>query len=310
MTHQRMADGVSTDVYRITRGDERFYLRVLPDEGATFAAEVRAHQLALDAGCRVPEVLAYEPFSDQLLRSIMITAEIPGVPLTAEIAPETARRIVRRAGRDLARINQIAVDGFGWVDRGGARLPEGLTAEQATIDDLLIREYLPLLDTLPDEPVEGLKPGQFRLAVRNATELVSSGAAEGAWLAHGDLDTSHIFVDNDRYSGIIDFGEIRGMPWYYDLAHHLMHDGERLPFSTAGWLLDGYRDIQSVPANVEDHMAAMSLLIASRALARHIRRAPESQIVAIAQRAISREVEKLTDGVAIHWQPVNRDTRS
>ena len=39
-----------------------------------------------------------------------------------------------------------------------------------------------------------------------------------AWLAHGDFDCSHIYVADGRYSGIIDFGEIRGANPWYDLA--------------------------------------------------------------------------------------------
>ncbi len=50
-----------------------------------------------------------------------------------------------------------------------------------------------------------------------------------ARLAHGDFDTTHIYEKNCRYSGIIDFGEIRGAEPLYDLGHFQLHDGERLP---------------------------------------------------------------------------------
>ncbi|MEZ4571004.1 MAG: hypothetical protein R2849_11885 [Thermomicrobiales bacterium] len=53
---ERVADGASTIVYRFQRGTERFYLRILPEEGSTFAPEVLAHQLAGSLGCSVPEV--------------------------------------------------------------------------------------------------------------------------------------------------------------------------------------------------------------------------------------------------------------
>ena len=41
---ERVAEGVSTWVYRIRRGGETFYLRILPEADATFAPEVIAHQ--------------------------------------------------------------------------------------------------------------------------------------------------------------------------------------------------------------------------------------------------------------------------
>src|SRR5436305_1724519 len=54
---ERLAEGVATYVYRIGRGDERFYLRILPEIGDSFAPELAAiratiarHDAWLDAG--------------------------------------------------------------------------------------------------------------------------------------------------------------------------------------------------------------------------------------------------------------------
>src|SRR5438552_17370156 len=42
---ERVEEGVSTYVYRIDRGNEVFYLRVLPEANASFAPEVHVHEL-------------------------------------------------------------------------------------------------------------------------------------------------------------------------------------------------------------------------------------------------------------------------
>ena len=42
---------------------------------------------------------------------------------------------------------------------------------------------------------------------------------ESAWLAHGDFDATAIFYRDGRYSGLIDFGEIRGTEPLFDLGH-------------------------------------------------------------------------------------------
>lgn len=51
---ERVLEGVSTVVYRITRGGERFYLRILPEIGASFAPEVYAHGALRASGCWFP----------------------------------------------------------------------------------------------------------------------------------------------------------------------------------------------------------------------------------------------------------------
>jgi len=293
VTWERMTDGVSTVVYRATRGDEHFYLRILPEKEATFALEVRAHQLAREARCAVPEVLFYEAFDPDFGRSLMLTTEIPGRPLTAETPPDVAREAVRAAGRDLARINRIPVEGFGWIRRSMSDVPETLSAETVDLGDMVMYDYVHLILTLP---AAGGVPGLEKTVLQRCIDQACydlEGSASPSRLAHGDLDTSHIFIHDDRYSGIIDFGEIRGMPPYYDLGHHRMHDAERLPYSTLGWLLEGYTEVAPLPDEAPARIRAWSLLIAARVLWQWLPRDPNSQIAATARRSIRRDVAEL-----------------
>jgi len=283
-----MTDGVSTVVYRAERGDERFYLRILPEEGATFAPEVRAHQLARSLGCQVPEVLAYEALDPALERSIMLTSEIPGRPLSEDVSAIDAEEIVRAAGRDLARINSIPVSGFGWVRRDTADVPDEPAAEHPDLASMLAAEYGTVIDGLPADAVPGVDAERLRLHLFRALETARAGGESR--LAHGDFDTSHIFVHDGRYSGIIDFGEIRGMPTLYDLGHHRMHDQERLPYSTLGWLVDGYREVSPLLGDSMHQILAWSSLIAARALYRGLQRTPASQIVIAARLSLIRDL--------------------
>lgn len=73
---ERVAEGVSTWVYRMTSRKETFYLRVLPEEGASFAPEVAAHILLRQRQVNVPEVIYFEQCHDLLQRSIMVTSAI------------------------------------------------------------------------------------------------------------------------------------------------------------------------------------------------------------------------------------------
>ena len=89
-----------------------------------------------------------------------------------------------------------------------------------------------------------------------------------ARLTHGDFDVTHIFEHDRRYSGIIDWGEIRGASMWYDLGHFRMHDGAQLDARVLPWLLEGYAQVVGLPDDSWSHICFASLLIAVRASAR------------------------------------------
>ncbi|WP_020579064.1 phosphotransferase [Actinopolymorpha alba] len=88
-TFQRTRTGSSTQVYRVDRGTETFYVRIAEGPGDSFAPEVELHRVLHAAGVRVPAVAYYEPFDDAWGRSVMVTTEVSGHPLSAS-TPATA----------------------------------------------------------------------------------------------------------------------------------------------------------------------------------------------------------------------------
>ena len=87
---ERVAEGISTSVYRIRRGMETFYLRVLPEAGASFAPEVRAHALLRARGVAVPVVIYFEHCHPALRR-----AWKPSTPPTGTSSTSTWNRTWR-----------------------------------------------------------------------------------------------------------------------------------------------------------------------------------------------------------------------
>ncbi len=267
---ERVAEGVSTHVYRIGRGGERFYLRVWPEPGESFAPEARVHALLWERGVRVPEVVYFEHDNALLRRSVLVTTAVAGNPVGRRGSDRETRAILVAAGRELAVINSVPVAGFGWLRRDRAAAP-GLAAGHPTYR-AFIREHLEADLALLSAGV----PGDRRVAA--IRELL---ARHDAWLdapparlAHGDFDATHIYEQDGRYTGIIDFGEIRGGDPWYDLGHFRMHDGETLPAPTLPWLLEGYGAVAPLPADHARRIGFSSLLIAVRALSRRLRRAP------------------------------------
>jgi aminoglycoside phosphotransferase (APT) family kinase protein len=287
---ERVAEGVSTFVYRIRRGAETFYLRVLPELDASFAPEARAHALLRERGVRVPDVVHWEDRDPLLGLSVMVTTEIPGRHLGCRTVDDATREIVREAGQQLAIVHTVPVAGFGWIRRDRSTVTE-LEAEHPTLRSFVFEHLETDLAALERQR---LLSGHDAEAIRALVAAHPSWLnAEQAVLAHGDFDVTQIFQRDAWYTGIIDFGEIRGADRWYDLGHFRMHDGETLPIPVLDWLLDGYRSVVPLSADHRHRIGFASVLIAVRALARCLERRPDQAAQHQARISIPRDLALL-----------------
>ncbi|MGI8687207.1 MAG: phosphotransferase family protein [Thermomicrobiales bacterium] len=290
LTVTHVTEGVSTYVYRITRGAETFYLRALPEAGASFAPEAEAHRLLHERGVKVPEVIYVARHDETLGRSVMVTTAIAGSHIGHIPAHAQLRDIMIEAGRDLARINQIPVAGFGWIRRDQQKVRR-LEAEHPTYR-AFVAEYLDAaLATLRRYVLDADESAAIRTILDRHDHWLES---DDGWLAHGDFDATHIYQENGRYTGIIDFGEMRGASRWYDLGHFRMHDGETVPARILPWLLEGYRTVTPLPDDYEQRIGFASLLIAIRALARLLVNNPHCTSSRLYLAAIRREMALLS----------------
>ena len=271
---ERMLEGGSTYVYRIIFPQETFYLRILPEVGASFAPEAAVHSRLRQLAVKVPEVIYVEPYNELLQRSIMVTTEIQGQPLTQSqsLSQEELQGILQEAGRDLARLNSLPVKGFGWITRDRPTL--SLEAQWATLRLFLLEFWNADLAFLAKNTLSSMEIVQLERVVTYYDAWLDS---EQGYLAHGDMDISHIYQENGRYTGIIDFGEIRGASSWYDLGHFHMRDCETLPVQLEPYLVDGYREITPLPEDYEQHIRFTSLLINVRILARSLQKRPANR---------------------------------
>src|SRR5437588_9726597 len=266
----RMEEGMSTYVYRISHANEVFYLRVQPEANASFAPEVHVHQLLRSKGVKVPEVIHFERENELLQRSIMVTTEIKGMPLGHCAVETDTRKILFEAGRDLAIINSLLVEGFGWIRRDKCEMTR-LEAEFPTYRAFISEHLESDLADLEDRVL----PKSDIITIGHILARYDGWLDGGqARLAHGDFDVTHIYQVQGQYTGIIDFGEIRGTHMFYDLGHFKMYDGEMLPFLVFPYLVEGYREVTVLPPNYEQQVSLASLLIAVRTLARTLEKRP------------------------------------
>jgi Ser/Thr protein kinase RdoA (MazF antagonist) len=259
---ERVAEGGSTIVYRVRGALRTYYLRICPEEGVSLGAEAAVHQRLSAIGLRVPRVLHVEPLNLVFQRSLMLTTEIPGHAIGDARPYQMADAIVRQAGRELARINQMLVQGYGWANRL-AQPSGGIAAEYPSLPLWLQAHFAAPIQALAGCDV--LSGQDVQLVARLLGRACELFRDEPAALAHGDFDLTHIYCEHGAYTGIIDFGEIRGAHWLYDLGHFAIEHSDLLPS-----LIEGYQEIRPLAATDMYSIRLTGLLIAAQRVGRRI----------------------------------------
>jgi Ser/Thr protein kinase RdoA (MazF antagonist) len=210
--------------------------------------------------------------------------------VAADVQPEAGRpggqyptgrtrkdELAIRVAADLALINAVLVEGFGWVRRRGRGWP--LRAESP--------DYGPFLtSSLPADwpgPLGELLPGRVLAAVETMLDEERARPPAAARLAHGDFDATAIFCAAGRYTGVIDFGEIRGAEPAFDVGHFHLHDQEHVPSRLLPALLDGYA--RNGPPPDEAAVRRSAVLLGLRQLCRWLARGYRLDHPAVVRRA-------------------------
>ena len=258
----RTPAGVAAQVYRVHAVGRVLYVRIAEEDDEDLSVDAALLEHLRVEGLHVPPVVHVEPFDQALGRSVLIMGEIAGEPLAQCRDQRAARRVVRLAGRELAVLNRIGVHGFGWVQRQPPTWP--LRAGSRNYAEF-VTSYLP--DPWPG-PLVALFSGSELDRLWSLVASERGRELEDASLAHGDFDTTPIFQADGRYTGLIDFGEIRGTEPLFDLGHFFLHDQQSTPISLVDDLLAGYGEVAALPAGYEELVRRSALLLGLRQLAR------------------------------------------
>jgi Ser/Thr protein kinase RdoA (MazF antagonist) len=262
LTVARTPAGVAAQVYRVHAAGRVVYARIAEDDDEDLSVDAALLEHLRALGLHVPEVVHVERFEQALGRSVLITGEIAGEPLAGCRDQRAARRVARAAGRELAVLNGVGVQGFGWVRRQPPAWP--LRAASGTYAEF-VTSYLP-------DPWPGPLAALFSVAeLERLGALVDSERRRnlaGATLSHGDFDTTAIFQQDGEYSGLIDFGEIRGTEPLFDLGHFHLWEHQRSPLPLWEELVDGYGEVAALPAGYQALVGRSATLLGLRQLAR------------------------------------------
>jgi len=229
--------GVSTEVFRLIGKKQNYYLR-LSDFKENISTEVLAHKMIIEKGVKAPIVLYYEDFNKLINRSFIITTEIRGKPVKK--IKNLPKKVLIEAGKQLALINSIPIKSFGWFDCSKPNAKK-LEAEYKNYQDFALdfSNIEAMLNDLKKAKIfnKGFSK-KYLEYIRKNQNLIK---CKQAYLAHGDFCEDHIYVYKNKYSGIIDFGDIRATSQYHDLAHFYKYSSKYFDS-----LLEGYRIINSL----------------------------------------------------------------
>lgn len=244
-------NGVSTDVYRLIKDTTILYLR-LSDPKENMSTEALAHRLIIEKGVSIPKVLHYEDFNESLGRSYMITTEIKGEP--ARNDKTHLKEITYQAGKQIALVNTILVEGFGWLDWKTPNITKlkGLYSswEEFRLDFSRIENMLN--DLIGSGTIDRHIADKYLRYVNDNKQLIKCTQAH---LAHGDFGLDHVYTFEGKYSGIIDFGDIRATSIYSDLAHFYTYSPESFDD-----LLKGYLEVTPLEEGYKEKIEFESML--------------------------------------------------
>jgi Ser/Thr protein kinase RdoA (MazF antagonist) len=258
----RTPAGVAAQVYRVEAAGRVLYARIAEEAHEDLSVDAVLLEHLRNQGLHVPAVVHVEPFDQALGRSLLILGEIPGAPLAHCRDQGAARRVARAAGAELAALNAVGVRGFGWIQRRPPPWP--LRGS--------FRDYAGFVGSdLPDPwpgPLAALLPAAELDRLGSLVASERSRKLKGARLAHGDFDPTAIFQADGRYSGLIDFGEVRGTEPLFDLGHFCLHDREHTQVPLLGDVLAGYGDVVPFPDGHLELIRRSAILLGLRQLAR------------------------------------------
>lgn len=251
---EEVNDGVSTEVYKLTNKGIVYYVRISQDKDM-WKKEADVYKILKNKNLHIPEVIL-KANTDEIY--FLITSEILGKPISAN--SENLEEILEYAGEELGIINSIPVKSFGYFD----------DTPYEKYEDFLFRNFEEKVNTLTSI---GLITNSQKKNLLTLGERYRKLASEirRPYLSHGDFDFSQIFESDGKYSGIIDFGDIRGSSQFHDLSHFCTVEQD----SYLKPLLRGFKKIVNMPTNWADFINMEVLGICVSRLNWIIRDTPE-----------------------------------
>lgn len=241
-------ENFSTDVFKLTKENEVLYMRILSKE-ENVEPQCFVHNLLLEKGIKVPKIVYYERKVEIFdNRDVMIVKELKGRSVLEDennFSEDEKVNILKEAGRDLAKINMIEVEKYGDI----CEVKDGkLIGFEDSYEEYTLERVPKKLRSLVENGVitNELSERLLNYILKNKNLLHIDG---NSYLSHGDFHLEHIYQYNGKYTGILDFGDIRGTSKYHDLGFFYTHFRKYFAY-----LIEGYEEIHKLPDNYMENV--------------------------------------------------------
>jgi|ERR1022692_728831 hygromycin-B 4-O-kinase len=203
-------------VFELRLRDRVAYLKLARNAGAhrNIRREVAVLEFVRARRVPVPAVEAYDQSGDVAGVPCAVLADVGGDPLTG------TEPVFRQVGAHLRSLHETLAIGFGAISAG-----DDLVGDDASWRETLERPAVALLPAVD----AGLVDAGLLTRARDAIDRFAP-VLEGldcARLIHGDFCPRHVYADDSRITGIIDWGDAMAGDPAYDFGR-LLHSAIRV----------------------------------------------------------------------------------
>ena len=255
----KLLKGEANEVYDITLdNDTNVIVRISREKLNPFYKEEWAMNKCRDLGVPVAKVIHIDEAGNENEKLYLcVLSKIDGIPLNeldyANIPGDSKMHsLMNQMGHYLSLIHSVQTIGFHHVIDGSGN------CEYPTYQSYIDAE-IKQADKFKDAAEQnGLKFEQ----ILNALDIIKNNLiifdGKSPVLAHGDTGTKHIMVKNNKITGILDFGNIRGCFPLHDFA---WWDFWRDNPEQLSWLREGYdnKAVFGDKYNIEFYMLKLIL---------------------------------------------------
>ncbi|MGO8960511.1 MAG: phosphotransferase family protein [Streptosporangiaceae bacterium] len=203
--------------------------------------EVAVLQLLANRGVAVPVIVAADPDGTQTGIPCVLIGHVGGKPLSHE------SREFAAAGKILRQVHDISLNRYGSLTSD----PAGLHGKSATWQDVVADRLTGLKPIAEAGLVEPALLARAIAAVKDNAQMLSG--PEPGRLLHGDFHPRHVYADNGRITGIIDWSDASCGDPLYDfgrILHSAVLPGDlRFGVEAVSQVQQTYGDAPWLPAD-------------------------------------------------------------
>jgi aminoglycoside phosphotransferase len=221
---EKIVKGYQSQVYKAANPEGKTVFIKINKKKEELEVEISGYGAFREAGIPVPKVIAYQENPSTIRQPTLIISAAEGVALSeAKLSSGQEETIYRNIGEILKKINDIKIEGFGYLKVVDGKL-EGKFKNYGEFCKEWGIKIIEAFDYLVEN---SLITSEESKKLRNIFEEISSLNLKQSFLLHRDMHQEHVFIDGDKISGIIDFGKLQAGDPRYDIAESLMFQNER-----------------------------------------------------------------------------------